>query len=60
MKDLKEKQKEIKSEISTLLRQRQFYYSKVREINDELEELRQEELVVKMKISFSEFKRGKK
>lgn len=55
---MKEKLKEVKSQISTILRQREFYNSKLRELDEELEELRQEEVIIKIKMSFQDFKRG--
>ena len=60
MKDLKEQRKSLRDKISTIEGQIDFYYSKIRELEKELNELRQDELFVKVKLSFEDFRRGAK
>ena len=60
MKDLKEQRKSLRDKISTIEGQIDFYYSKIRELEKELNELRQDELIVKVKLSFEDFRRGAK
>ena len=60
MNDLKEQRKSLRDKISTIEGQIDFYYSKIRELEKELNELRQDELLVKVKLSFEDFRRGAK
>jgi len=60
MNDLKEQRKSLRDKISTIEGQIDFYYSKIRELEKELNELRQDELMVKVKLLFEDFKRGAK
>ena len=50
----------LRDKISTIEGQIDFYYSKIRELEKELNELRQDELIVKVKLSFEDFRRGAK
>ena len=60
MNNLKEQRKSLRDKISTIEGQIDFYYSKIRELEKELNELRQDELIVKVKLSFEDFRRGAK